>query len=162
MGLYQARRYKEAIEMVKVALELDAMNAAAHSWLGFMYLAAGNQNQAVAEAEAADHFSKEQHQRESAFLSRLGYVYGITGRRKQAEAVLADLHAMSTRIHTPATDYAVVYIGLGEQDLAFTWLNKAYDEHAIELSLINADPRFDSLRSDARFQNLIRRMKFPG
>jgi tetratricopeptide (TPR) repeat protein len=161
MGFYQARQYEKAMEQSKLALDLDRTNAVAHEWLGFTYLAVSKKKEAVAELEEAVHFSTDQNMRESVAWSRLGYLYGETGQRKQAEAVLTKLRSMSTLSHVPATDFALVYIGLGEKSLAFSWLNRAYEEHALELALMNADPRFDSLRSDPRFQELIRRMNFP-
>jgi adenylate cyclase len=54
-----------------------------------------------------------------------------------------------------------VYTGLANQDQVFEWLEKAYEERAVWLVLVKVEPRFDSLRSDPRFKNLLRRMKFP-
>ena len=65
----------------------------------------GKQDEAVAELEKGVHFSKDQHVRESAALSRLGYMYGITGQRNRAEVILAELQRMSIRKHLPATDF---------------------------------------------------------
>lgn len=56
---------------------------------------------------------------------------------------------------------ALIYVGLGEKDLAFTWLEKAYEERSFELSFIKAEPRMDGLRSDPRFRDLLRRMGLP-
>jgi hypothetical protein len=54
-----------------------------------------------------------------------------------------------------------VYIGLGEKDQAFAWLEKAYQAHSNDMSNLKADPTFDPIRSDPRFQDLLRRMNFP-
>jgi hypothetical protein len=56
---------------------------------------------------------------------------------------------------------ALIYAGLGENDQAFDWLNKGYEQRAFQMQWMNVEPRWDSLRSDHRFAELIRRMGFP-
>ena len=94
-------------------------------------------------------------------LSRLGYAYGVAGRRADALAILEELRGMSVRKHVPPPHFAVVYIGMGDKNRAFDWLNKGFRERSYEMALIKTDPRFDSLRDDARFRELIKAMSFP-
>ncbi len=61
----------------------------------------------------------------------------------------------------PPTSIALVYAGLGEKDEAFAWLEKAYEERSFQLQWLNVEPRWDSLRSDPRFADLIRRIGLP-
>jgi TolB-like protein/DNA-binding winged helix-turn-helix (wHTH) protein/Flp pilus assembly protein TadD len=161
MGLYQARRYGEAIERSKDALELDPTFPAAYQWLGLTYAALGRYDEAITKLEKSRQFSKDRGVRITVALSRLGYGYGVAGRRKDALAILKELQEVSTSRHVPPSHFAVVYIGIGDKDRAFEWLNKGFKERSYEMALLRSDPRFDSLRNDPRFQNLIEGMKFP-
>ena len=160
MGLYQARRFGEAIELAKAALELDSTFPAAHQWLGLTYAALRRHDEAIVELEKSLQFSKDRGIRISVALSRLGYAYGLAGRRTQALQILEELRKMSATKHVPPSHFAIVYIGLGDKNHALKWLEKGYEEHSYELPVILTDPRFDSLRSDPRFQSLIRHI-FP-
>jgi Flp pilus assembly protein TadD len=88
-------------------------------------------------------------------LSALGYAYAMTGRRAEAQKVLDQLSELSKREYVRAGCMAMVYLGLGEKEKVFEWLQKAYDERSFQLIF---DPVFDPLRSDPRFQDLLRRM----
>jgi Flp pilus assembly protein TadD len=91
----------------------------------------------------------------------LGHVYGVTGRKNEARAVLTELKQTSEKEYLPATSIALVYAGLGEKDQAFVWLEKAYEQRAFHLQWIKLEPRWDSLRSDPRFEDLVRRIGLP-
>ena len=75
--------------------------------------------------------------------------------------VLQRLRTMSRTSYVSAFTFALVHVGLGEKDQAFLWLHKAYDERVPELVFLKVDPRFDSLRSDPRYQDLLKRINFP-
>jgi Flp pilus assembly protein TadD len=94
-------------------------------------------------------------------LADLAHVYALSGRRAEAKKILAQLVELSKHRYIPETNVAVVYIALGEKDRALDWLEKAYAEHSPGVSMLKVDPRYDSLRSDPRFQDLLRRMNFP-
>ena len=66
-----------------------------------------------------------------------------------------------TKQYVSPAELAILYVGLGEKDQAFLSLERAYEAHDVQLQYLNADPHFDSLRSDPRFANLVRRMRFP-
>jgi len=161
MGLYQARRYEEAVHRSKEALELDRTFPAAYQWLGLTYAAVGRHEEAVNELEKSLQFSRDRGVRISVALSRLGYAYGVAGRRADALAILEELRRMSATKHVPPPHFAIVYIGMGDKDRAFDWLNKGLRERSYEMPLIKTDPRFDSLRKDPRFQDLLKDMSFP-
>jgi Flp pilus assembly protein TadD len=91
----------------------------------------------------------------------LGYAYGVSGRKDQARKVLNEMKQLAQQKYVSAYEVALIYVGLDEKDLAFTWLEKAYEERSFLLSNIKADPRMDSLRSDPRFQDLVRRVGLP-
>jgi tetratricopeptide (TPR) repeat protein len=96
---------------------------------------------------------------ELSFLkSGLGHVYGVSGKKAEAQAVLDELKQLSRQEYVPADSIALVYAGLGEKDQAFAWLEKAYQEHSFGMAWIKEEPRWDSLRSDPRFADLVRRV----
>ena len=161
MALYQARQNERAVEMLNQAIQLDSTLPASHTWLGLTYLTMGMNDQAIAELEKGAQLSRIQKIRVSAAVSRLGYGYGITGRRKEAETILSELMQRSKSKHVSAVNFANVYIGLRDQDRAMSWLEQGYKERYFEMMLLKVDPRFDSLRSDPRFEDLLRRMNFP-
>jgi tetratricopeptide (TPR) repeat protein len=91
----------------------------------------------------------------------LGYAYAKSGRKDEARKLLADLKELSKRRYVASYWIAMIYAGLDEKDEAFAWLEKAYQERSFFLLWIKMDPQVDSLRSDARFNNLMHRIGFP-
>jgi len=94
-------------------------------------------------------------------LADLAYVEALAGNRDEAAKILAQLLELSKRSYIPATSIAVVYLGLGEKTRALDWLEKGLEEHSPGLSILKIDPRYDGLRSNPRFQDLLSRMNFP-
>jgi len=95
------------------------------------------------------------------YLAGLGHAYAVSGQVPKAKKVLNKLHRLARQRYVPSYDIAVIYVGLGEHDLAFNWLENAYVERPWQLLFLKVDPRLDPLRSDPRFQDLLRRMNFP-
>jgi hypothetical protein len=83
-------------------------------------------------------------------LAPLGYVYAVSGRRKAVQKVLDELEGSSNKHYVPSYHRAIVYLGLNRKEQAFEWLEKAYQEHDLNLISVAVDPTFDSLREDAR------------
>jgi tetratricopeptide (TPR) repeat protein len=91
----------------------------------------------------------------------IGHACAIAGKESAAREVLDKLLARSKTEYVSAYEIATIYAGLDDRDRAFEWLEKAYEERASLLVYFRMDPRIWSLRSDARFQDLLRRMNFP-
>jgi pentatricopeptide repeat protein len=89
----------------------------------------------------------------------LVHIYGRMGRTEEARALLSEVLA---RGDAPPYFIALAYVGLGENDKAFKWLDKALQERAGPFNELNADPMFGPLRADPRFAALLRRMGLPG
>ena len=87
----------------------------------------------------------------------LGYAYAVTGRREEAQKALDQLNELYKHKYVPVVDMARVYAGLGENDKAFQWLEKGSEDRFTVVTTI-MDPRFDPLRSDPRWTDLLRRM----
>jgi Flp pilus assembly protein TadD len=156
MALYLARQYDQAIEQQKRTLELDPNFIPAHWPLGLAYEQKGILAEAIAEFQKA-----ASPERNRLYLASLGHAYAVAGRRAEARKVLGELTELSKQAYIPAYEIAVLYTGLGENDHAFATLQRACDEHSGRLFLLKVDPRLDPLRSDPRFQDLLRRLNFP-
>jgi eukaryotic-like serine/threonine-protein kinase len=149
--------FDEAIMMAREGVRLDPKNAWAHVILGWSY----EQKSMIPEATAEFQDALGAWKDNSLPLAGLGHVYGISGRTKEARDILAKLLEMSKQHYVPAYDIAVAYMGLGEKPQAFDWLSKAYEERSGFLVYIKCDRRFDGLRSDPRYQALLKRIGLP-
>ena len=139
--------YDKAIEQELKALELSPNSQNAHQYLGQVYLSKGMYDDAISEFQMA--WSK----------GSLGHAYAISGHRAEAQKTVAELIAASKQRYISPLDIALVYIGLDEKNQAFAWLEKAYAEHVTYLLFLKVDERYSSLRSDKRFQDLLRRVR---
>ena len=89
----------------------------------------------------------------------LGYAYAKSGKRAEALAILDKLK--TTKEYVSPAELAILYVGLGDKEGAFQTLERAYAAHDIQLQALNVDPHYDALRSDPRFQDLVRRVGLP-
>jgi tetratricopeptide (TPR) repeat protein len=86
----------------------------------------------------------------------LGYASAVSGKHDQAGQILAELHERAQHTYIKSLASAWILIGLGAKDLAFAWLDQAFTEHDPYLTLLGADPIYDSLRADPRFTTLLK------
>jgi tetratricopeptide (TPR) repeat protein len=91
--------------------------------------------------------------------SSLGFAYGIGGRRAEAQTILNQIETLSKRRYISPLYFAIVYAGLKDNDRAIEYLNKAFEARHPGLVLIRIEPMFDTLRSDERFKDLIKRFE---
>ena len=152
-----ARQYEEAIEPLLQALRMDPNLFWSHLILGWTYEQKGMFVQAIAEYHEAVSLSGGAVIAQAA----LGHAYGLSGRRKEAEEVVAQLSERRRQSYVSAYDVATIFVGMGNTEFAFEWLRKAYEERSSFLIHIQWDPRFDSLRSDPRFQDMLHRIGLP-
>ena len=155
--LHLARRFDEAIVECRRTIELDRDFSVAYEVLGASIAAKGMYRDALPYAEKAVELSPHNA------MSRayLGYIYGSMGDRAKALGIVDELAAASKERFVPALSFAVVYTGLGQKDLAFEWLDKAYEERFNRLAYLKREPVWDRLRSDSRFDALLRRIGLP-
>lgn len=95
-------------------------------------------------------------------LDGIALAYALVGNRDQAQTLLSELEDRARTSDQVAYSIAMVETGLGHIDKAIAWLNRAYDDRSANLWLVNSELKFDTLRADARFENLLHRMHFPG
>jgi TolB-like protein/Tfp pilus assembly protein PilF len=154
--LYFARQYEQAIEQLKKTLEMDQNYGYAHVLLGYTYAGMGRYNEAIAEYETSLRLTGDQ----TSAQCYLGYAMAKAGRLAEAEAILKKLE--TTKDYVSPTELTVLYVGLGEKDQALSALERAYAAHDLQMRYLGVDPYFDSLRSEPRFQELIRKVGLPG
>src|SRR5688572_26910650 len=155
--LENARRYDEAIAQLRSVIEMDPNHYQAYWILGHTYAANRQFDEAVAASQKAVDLSG----RTPGALGILGLAYGLANRKAEAKKVLDELLKLNeTRYVTPAA-FVNVYIGLGDKDKAFEWLEKAYQERSNYVAYLKVFPIADPLRSDARYADLLRRVGLP-
>jgi tetratricopeptide (TPR) repeat protein len=152
-----ARRTDEAIAQLRQVREMDPGFPLAHFYFANAYMQKALFEQAIAEADSA----VKLFQADARPRGLLGHAYAVAGRKIEAEQVLAELQKMGRRDYVSPYNIALIYAALGDKDRAFEWLEKAYSDRFWMMSFLKVDPRWDRLRSDARFQDLLRRMAFP-
>jgi len=151
--LYWARRYQEAIVELQKALAFDAAFPATHTNLAQVYV------QTHAYAEAIAEFKKARLLGGVSLVEAyLAHVYAVSGQGGEARKLLDDLADPSRPTHISPFDIALVYVGLGDHDEAFAWLEKAYNERERDMLSLKVNPVLDPLRSDPRFVDLMRRV----
>ncbi|HEY6273531.1 MAG TPA: tetratricopeptide repeat protein [Terriglobales bacterium] len=151
---YFRREFERAREECEKALQLDPSHFMLHYILGRAYRRLGDSARAIAELKAATKSAGEVPLVDAV----LGLAYAVSGRREQAQKVVEALTSAARKRYIPPTYFAIVYAGLGEKDQALGWLEKAFEVRADLLTWINVEPMMDEVRSDPRFQNLIRRI----
>jgi len=154
---FGARLYDQAIEEAQKALKKEPNFWITRWTLGDTYVQKGMFREAIAELQKAVELSGG-----SAYAkASLGHAYAVAGKKREALKIIEEFDTQSKTKHVPPYCRASVYAGLGEKNQVFLWLEKAYEEHSGMLTSIKVDPFLDSLRSDPRFQDLLRRMNFP-
>jgi TolB-like protein/Tfp pilus assembly protein PilF len=155
MLLWRARRFDEAIRSSKDALALEPNFVNALWWQGLSYAAKRQFSEAIASLTKAAGMS-----RGPLFQALLAHVYGRAGEGDKARSILDGLYREAKQSYVSPVDFAVVYAGLGEVDAAFEWLEKAYQSRTTRIHELPL-AYFDSIRSDARYAELVRRVGLP-
>src|SRR6266567_2688385 len=151
---YLARKYDRAIEQGRNTVELDPNFAAAHLLLGESYVQMGLHKQGLAELEKAASLSGNS----PLYLAQVGVAYASAGRRTAALRIIGQLQRLSGERYVSPYGLAQIYAALNDKKQTFTWLQTAYDDHAVWMSYLDVDPVFDRFRSDQRFRDLLRRL----
>ena len=181
--LQRMAKHEEALAAARRAQELDPVSAVNSQVVGYSLSFAGQQDQAIGEFRraldfnpsfASSHCGLGRAYERKAMLEQaiaeyqacgskqwLAHGYAAAGRRSEARRLLAELKAGAGRQYTPAYGIAIVHADLGENDQALEWLERAYEQREPALTFVRLAESFYPLRSDPRFQDLVRRMNFP-
>jgi tetratricopeptide (TPR) repeat protein len=163
--LYFSRRYDEAMVAYRSSLEMDNNFMMAHYLLGCAYEEKGMYGEAADEYQKALALVKvDDYPNLTGYLGR---AYALMGRRDEAVKILNELKktfevkaASAAKIQIPFA-VALICAAVGDKDQAFVWLEKGIEYHGYEMIQAKMDPRYDSLRSDSRFTDLLRRVGLP-
>jgi TolB-like protein/DNA-binding winged helix-turn-helix (wHTH) protein/Tfp pilus assembly protein PilF len=154
---YLSRKYDQVIEQCRQTFELVPNYPLAHFHLGRAYLEKGMYAEAIAEFEQANAILGGR----PATTMALGYAHGRAGHKAEARQALKELQAQAKTKYVPALCFVGIYLGLGDTNRALTWLERAYQERSDYLVYLKVEPMADSLRSDPRFADLVRRIGLP-
>jgi tetratricopeptide (TPR) repeat protein len=154
MTFYYARQYDKAIDNAKKALELDPRFTPAHRLLSLAYHGKGLFSQAITENELWGNMSGNRME-EAVWLA---FLYAASGRSVEALNAIESLGLEQLSNGNLFRGVALIYAELGDNDLAFKWLEKAYEARAESLSNLKVDPKMDRLRSDPRFTVLLQKV----
>ena len=181
------RQPKDGIEHVRRAVAIDPLSASHHGLLVLAYCTDRQYDRVITTAreipdlergnvffsiavmyretgryeEAIAEFRKAPDQEGDGLLAHLGNTYARAGRVREARECLRALENLVRKDHIGMYGIALVHAGLGEKDQAFEWLERAYAERDKGMLFLLVDQTLDPLRSDPRFQDLVRRMNFP-
>jgi TolB-like protein/DNA-binding winged helix-turn-helix (wHTH) protein/Tfp pilus assembly protein PilF len=155
--LYLARDYDRSIAQLRDTLEMDPAYEWAHLTLGQAYEQKGQYELALEELHRALDISHSS----PLMVSALAHAYALSGNYSEALRLLAQLDAQAKKQYVSPFYVAIVYLGLGKNDAAMNWLQKAYDDRSNGLVFLKVEPELDPLRSDRRFISLLRKLNFP-
>ena len=158
---YLARDYERAAAHLLRVIELDNRFPAAHSVLGNTYLQQGFYDEAIAEYQKVLSLCGDVRSVRLSVEALLGQAYANLGDRNKALHILDELIKASEEKDQPISllSIAEIHAALGQIDEAFEWLNKAFDQHDMQMVSLRVNPTLDPLRDDSRFADLLKRMR---
>ena len=154
---YMARRYDEALAQLLQTVDLDPNYPVTYWILGLVYRTTGRYDLAITEGEKGAKLSGGS----PLVRASLAHSYGKAGRTKEARQILDDLTSAAKCKYVAPHFFAGIHIGLGENNLALDYLEKSYEDHSHWLIYLHIDPTMDDLRSEPRFQDLLKRIGLP-
>jgi serine/threonine-protein kinase len=153
-SIYLSRDFESAIVEYEKILKLDPGDPAFHYYLAWAREQSGDYDKAIALHQRAIEFSD----RAPIYIGGLGYSYGLARRNGEAQKILDELILLEAKGLAQPYDVAIVHIGIGNNERALDWLEKAYDARNSHMIYIKQSPQFDPLRDNPRFVSLIQRM----
>ena len=151
---YLSGQNDNAIEQCRKILERDPSSFPARRYLGLAYEGKGMYSEAIAEFQTGVKLSGS-----PLMLALLGHAYAASGKTAEAKQVLTDLQQLQDQRYVSPYTVAAIYTGLGDQEQAFKWLEKAVEERDIWLMNLKVDPVFAKLRSNRKFGDLLARIR---
>ena len=148
-----ARQNDHAIAQLKKIVEMDPNWYLAHMVLCETYSYEGQFAEAIAECEKARALDDD-----PAVLAYLARSYAQSGKKEEAMKLVAQMHELAKQRYVPAYGFGLAYAALGDKDQAFQWLERSLQDRAWEIPYLKVDPAMDSLRSDPRFDDLVKRV----
>lgn len=151
---YLSGQNDNAIKQCKKILELDPSSFPARRYLGLAYEAKGMYPEAIQEFQTGVKLSGS-----PLMLALLGHAYAVSGKTAEAKQVLNDLQQLQGQRYVSPYTVAAIYTGLGDQEQAFKWLERAVEERDIWLMNLKVDPVFARLRTQRQFTDILARIR---
>jgi TolB-like protein len=151
---YFGREYQRAVDECEKAKQLDPEYFMLHFIAGRAYMRLNEHARAIAHLKQARTETGEMPLMDAA----LGLAYAVSGKKAETMKLAEAFKAAAKKRYIPPTYFGMLFAGLGDKDKAMMWLEKAYDDRADGLTWLNVEPMLDEVRSDPRFQDLIRRI----
>ena len=155
--LIHAGRTDDALARLQKTFEMAPNFYFAHLFAASAYIEKGMFPEAIAEAQKARELSGPTNSHPMGFL---GYALAKSGKQVEARAVLAELLKSASERYVSPYNIALIYNGLGEHDETFAWLERGYQQRDQRMVFLKVEPKWNNLRDDSRFQNLMRRVGF--
>jgi serine/threonine protein kinase/Tfp pilus assembly protein PilF len=152
-----ARRYREAIQQSLKTLEYFPEFQVTYHYLVLAYVLERRYEEAIGTSRKAVALTRDHPK----YLSIMGYALAAAGRKDEAYSILERLISDKADFPVPTYEIALIHTVLGEYETAFEWLERAQKEHAWQVCYLKVDPCVDPLRTQTRFQQLVKRMNFP-
>jgi tetratricopeptide (TPR) repeat protein len=148
-----ARKYEQAITDGQEEIASEPNAGSLHAWLSVAYMLAGRYKEGIVEAETGYRLDDNPlHE------SILAAAYAKAGKRADADKALTDLKEKVKKRYSCSYEIAIAYIFLGRRDAAFQFFEKGYQDRSDCMPMLGVDPRIDEIRSDPRYQELLRRL----
>jgi DNA-binding winged helix-turn-helix (wHTH) protein/TolB-like protein len=151
---YLSGQNDKAVEQCKKILDLDPNSFPARRYLGLAYEQKGMYAEAISEFQKGVKLSGS-----PLMLALLGHAYAVSGKREEAQQVLNDLQQLQSQRYVSPYTVAAIYVGLGDHEQAFKWLDTAAEERDLWLMNLKVDPVFVKLRQNRRFTDLLARIR---
>jgi tetratricopeptide (TPR) repeat protein len=151
-----ARRWDDAIAECKQIPDIDPEFYFTYWCLGFAYWQKGTLEEAVAAYERG----VELEPQDLGLKAHVAIVYAAAGKKGQAQKILEEFEDKARREYVPPYALAMAHMAVGDRDGTFAWLDKMYEERSPVLIFMNEHARYDRLRGDPRFQQLLRKIGF--
>ena len=156
-SLYYSRNYDQALKQLESSLKMNPKFGLGHLWSGRVYQEKKMYSESIEEYKKTLLASPGW----PVAFAALGNVYGIMGDKEKARQILDTMVVLGKTKFVTSYGVALVYAGMGENDKAFEWINKAYDERSNWLVWLKSDPRWSLIRADKRFAELVHRVGLP-
>jgi len=154
---FYARQYDNAIKAFRATLELNSNYSEGHRWLGKAFTHTGHFEEALVSLNKALDITQGQ----GPAVGDLAELWGMMGKKEEIKTILESSLHQRTERYISANFIAGLYTASGDNDQAFIWMEKAFEEKNMEFVGIKVAPEWDKFRSDPRFDNLVQRMNFP-
>ncbi len=149
-----ARQYDSTIQQCRRTLDLYPNHSESHYEMGWAYVYKQMYQEGIAEIEKSIQLDGD----DPNLSPDLAYIYALQGKKGETLKILDRLLELSKQVPVSPGHMGLIYVSLGKKDEALTWLEKAYEQHSPMMPWLKVDPRFDPLREEPRFRELLRRV----